>query len=31
MGDRVKLMIGGTYKIFANPYVDSLAGFKPAA
>jgi len=31
MGDRVKLMIGGTYKIFANPYVDSLAGYKPAA
>jgi len=30
MGDRVKLMIGGTYKIFANPYVDSLAGYKPA-
>jgi hypothetical protein len=31
LGDRVKLMIGGTYKIFANPHVDSLAGYKPAA
>ena len=31
MGDRVKLMIGSTYKIFSNPYVDSLAGYKPAA
>ena len=30
MGDRVKLMIGSTYKIFSNPYVDSLAGYKPA-
>ena len=30
MGDRVKLMIGSTYKIFQNPYVDSLAGYKPA-
>ena len=31
MGDRVKLMIGSTYKVFSNPYVDSLAGYKPAA
>ena len=30
MGDRVKLMIGSTYKIFSNPYVDSLAGYKPS-
>jgi hypothetical protein len=30
LGDRVKLMIGNTYKIFQNPYVDSLAGYKPA-
>jgi hypothetical protein len=30
LGDRVKLMIGSTYKIFQNPYVDSLAGYKPA-
>ena len=30
MGDRVKLMIGSTYKVFSNPYVDSLAGYKPA-
>jgi hypothetical protein len=30
MGDRVKMMIGNTYKIFQNPYVDSLAGYKPA-
>jgi hypothetical protein len=29
LGDRVKLMIGSTYKIFQNPYVDNLAGFKP--
>jgi hypothetical protein len=30
LGDRVKLMLGSTYKIFKNPYVDSLAGYKPA-
>ena len=30
MGDRVKLMLGSTYKIFSNPYVDSLAGYKPS-
>ena len=30
MGDRIKLMIGGTYKIFQNPYVDNLVGYKPA-
>ena len=30
LGDRVKLMLGSTYKVFQNPYVDSLAGFKPA-
>ncbi len=30
MGDRVKMMIGNTYKIFQNPYVDSLAGYKPS-
>jgi len=30
LGDRVKLMLGNTYKIFQNPYVDSLAGYKPA-
>ena len=30
MGDRLKLMLGNTYKIFQNPYVDSLAGYKPA-
>jgi hypothetical protein len=30
LGDRVKLMIGNTYKIFQNPYVDSLTGYKPA-
>ena len=30
LGDRVKLMLGSTYKIFQNPYVDGLAGFKPA-
>ena len=29
LGDRVKLMLGNTYKIFQNPYVDSLRGFKP--
>ncbi|MDA1284537.1 MAG: hypothetical protein O3C61_06385, partial [Proteobacteria bacterium] len=29
LGDRVKLMLGNTYKIFQNPYVDSLTGFKP--
>ena len=30
MGDRLKLMLGSTYKIFQNPYVDGLAGYKPA-
>ena len=30
MGDRLKLMLGSTYKIFQNPYVDSLTGYKPA-
>jgi len=30
MGDRLKLMIGGTYKIFSNPYVDALTGYKPS-
>ena len=30
MGDRIKLMIGSTYKVFSNPYVDSLAGYKPS-
>jgi len=30
MGDRVKLMIGSTYKVFSNPYLDSLVGYKPA-
>jgi hypothetical protein len=29
MGDRVKMMIGNTYKIFQNPYVDALSGYKP--
>jgi len=29
MGDRVKMMIGNTYKIFQNPYVDSLSGYVP--
>ena len=29
MGDRLKIMLGGTYKIFQNPYVDSLTGYKP--
>ena len=29
MGDRLKIMLGGTYKIFQNPYVDSLSGYKP--
>ena len=29
MGDRVKMMIGNTYKIFQNPYVDALAGYTP--
>jgi hypothetical protein len=30
MGDRLKIMLGGTYKIFQNPYVDALAGYKPS-
>jgi len=30
MGDRVKTMLGGTYKIFQNPVVDNLSAFKPA-
>ena len=30
MGDRIKMMIGNTYKIFQNPYVDALSGYKPA-
>jgi hypothetical protein len=30
MGDRVKLMLGSTYKIFQNPVVDNLSSFKPA-
>jgi hypothetical protein len=30
LGERVKLMLGSTYKIFQNPYVDSLAGYKPS-
>jgi hypothetical protein len=30
LGDRVKLMIGNTYKIFKNPYVDGLTGYRPA-
>jgi hypothetical protein len=29
MGDRMKLMLGGTYKIFQNPVVDNLSSFKP--
>ena len=29
MGDRVKLMLGSTYKIFQNPVVDNLSSFKP--
>ncbi len=29
MGDRLKIMLGGTYKIFQNPYVDALTGYKP--
>jgi len=29
MGDRLKIMLGGTYKIFQNPYVDGLTGYKP--
>jgi hypothetical protein len=29
MGDRVKMMIGNTYKIFQNPYVDALSGYTP--
>jgi hypothetical protein len=27
MGDRIKMMIGNTYKIFQNPYVDALSGY----
>jgi hypothetical protein len=30
MGDRVKMMIGNTYKIFQNPYTDSLSGYTPS-
>ena len=30
MGDRVKMMIGNTYKIFQNPYVDALSGYTPS-
>jgi hypothetical protein len=30
MGDRIKMMIGNTYKIFQNPYVDSLSGYTPS-
>ena len=30
MGDRTKLMLGSTYKIFANPVVDNLSSYKPA-
>ena len=30
MGDRMKLMIGSTYKIFQNPVVDNLSSFKPS-
>jgi hypothetical protein len=30
MGDRVKLMLGSTYKIFQNPVVDNLSSFNPA-
>jgi len=30
MGDRMKLMIGSTYKIFQNPVVDNLTSYKPA-
>ena len=30
MGDRLKIMLGGTYKIFQNPYVDGLTGYKPS-
>ena len=30
LGDGVKLMIGSTYKIFSNPAVDGLSGFKPS-
>jgi hypothetical protein len=30
MGDRLKIMLGGTYKIFQNPYIDSLTGYKPS-
>ena len=29
MGDRMKLMLGSTYKIFQNPVVDNLSSFKP--
>src|SRR5210317_1615639 len=31
MGDRVKMMIGNTYKVFENPYTDSLMGYTPTA
>ena len=31
MGDRVKMMIGNTYKVFQNPYTDSLMGYTPTA
>ena len=30
MGDRVKLMLGSTYKVFENPVVDNLSSYKPA-
>ena len=30
MGDRVKLILGSTYKIFQNPVVDNLSSYKPA-
>jgi len=30
MGDRIKMMIGNTYKIFQNPYVDALSGYTPS-
>jgi hypothetical protein len=30
MGDRMKLMLGSTYKIFQNPVVDNLSSYKPA-
>src|SRR5210317_731704 len=31
MGDRVKMMIGNTYKVFENPYTDSLMGYTPTS